>query len=106
MSTARAATPDNAEIAGFDSSPVKSSKNVAGHDRDEVARKVFPLLTETVDVGTFFKLLNEEQKTTNENLPDNLRSKGDLIDYLNKLSEAVREEQKGGWNMLPPVCPS
>jgi hypothetical protein len=90
MSAARA----DAAIADFGSSPVKSPKNVAGHDRDEVARKLFPHVTELVDVSKFFKLLDEEQKTTNEDLPGNLRSNGDLIDYLNKLSEAVREEQK------------
>jgi hypothetical protein len=93
MSAARTATPDNVVTTDFGSF-------------DEVARKVFPHVTETVEVSKFFKLLNEEQKTTNEDFPGNLQYNGDLIDYLNKLSEAVREEQKGGWNMLPPVGPS
>jgi hypothetical protein len=106
MSAARAATPDNQASTDFESSPVKSSKNVAGHDRDEVARKVFGRVTKTVDVSKFLELLDEEQKTTNDDLPANLQYNGDnkaFISCLNKLSEAVCKEQKGRWNMLPPV---
>jgi hypothetical protein len=64
MSDQERLTPDNAapaaDASNFLSSLVKSSKNVASHDREEVARKVIPdVMGSYISPDLFFKLCNK-----------------------------------------------
>jgi hypothetical protein len=81
---------------------------MSSYDREEVARarKLFPLWTTTVSVGQFFKLLGDEQQTGNGDLPCDLSSKETLVGYLNKLSEAVREQYSKWQTVLRPGSPN
>jgi len=77
----------------FGSSPVKPSKNVGVHDREEVANKIVPGLLQQVDDKAFLAFLGNKK-----DLPPGLGridSSIDIVSRLNYLSKAVGEKDEG-----------
>lgn len=78
-----------------ESSPVKASKSVGLQDRKDVANKLLPEL-EYISDNEFFNILDKKKDLTTPILPPRtIGTQADILDYLNSLSQAVGDDDKG-----------